>query len=133
DVELSPAAVRDLGAADLVLRIGGFQPAVDDAVASTGVRTFDASQIVALHAEEHHDDGEDGHHHGEVDPHFWLDPLLLADYADALAAELVGLAPEHAHEFQANAAQLREDLERLDRAYADALASCEQREIVTSH
>src|SRR5690606_24492219 len=33
DLELAPAQVREIGAADLIVYIGGFQPALDDAVA----------------------------------------------------------------------------------------------------
>lgn len=136
DVELSPVAVRSLGEADLLLRVSGFQPAVDDAAATAGTRSLDAAQIIALHAEEHHDehaDDDHDHDHGDADPHFWLDPVLLADYADALAAELATLAPGHKDEFLANATSLRDELEALDAAFATGLASCERREIVTGH
>ncbi len=88
----------------------------------------------ADHAEdqEAHDEG-DGHDHGPVDPHFWLDPMRLAAVADAFAAELGEIAPESAASFQANAQDLRADLEALDADLSDGLATCESRDIVTSH
>jgi zinc transport system substrate-binding protein len=86
------------------------------------------------HAEDegHHED--DGHDHdGELDPHFWLDPVRVATLADAVADALADLDPDHADDYAANAAALRADLEDLDRAYAEGLASCERDTIVVSH
>jgi len=142
ELELSPAAVRALGAADLVLRIDGFQAAVDDAVATTGARSLDVASVVALHAGEHEHDDHDahgepadghGHNHGDLDPHFWLDPRLLADFAFALADELTALDPDHADAFAANAQRLASELTALHESFAAGLASCERRQIVTGH
>ncbi len=155
DVELSPAAVRNLGAADLVLYIGEFQAAVDAAIATTGAHGLDVATVVALHDSDHdhedededeHEDeaddhdadeadheDEDEHGHGDHDPHFWLDPLLLAEYAQAVGAELAALDPDHAQTYTANAAALVADLTEVDSAYTAGLAQCERREIVVSH
>ncbi|NYJ00924.1 zinc transport system substrate-binding protein [Nocardioides thalensis] len=84
------------------------------------------------HAEDEHAE-EDGHDHGDVDPHFWQDPLRVADLADAVAAELADLDSEHADDYEANAAALRADLEDLDAAFTTGLADCERDTIVVSH
>ncbi|WP_210440533.1 metal ABC transporter substrate-binding protein [Nocardioides xinjiangensis] len=83
------------------------------------------------HAEEEHADEE--HDHGDVDPHFWLDPLLVADFADAVADELGEIHPDGAETYADNAAQLRSELESLDRDYTEGLASCERSTTVVSH
>jgi zinc transport system substrate-binding protein len=124
DIELSPAAVRALANSDLVLHIGGFQPAVDAAIASTGAHALDTAGVIALANAE----GGNGH-----DPHFWLDPGLLADYATVVADEYAQLDPENADTYSANAAALAASLEELDERYANGLAQCERRELVTSH
>ena len=36
---------------------------------------------------------DDGHDHGDLDPHFWLDPLLMADLGDAVAEQLAERRP----------------------------------------
>ena len=68
-------------------------------------RSLDVADVVELrpfadHDGEDHGDEEhgadDGHDHGDLDPHFWLDPLLMADVADAVADELGELDPDHA-------------------------------------
>jgi zinc transport system substrate-binding protein len=121
----------------------GFQPAVDDAVEqnATGV-ALDAAEVVDLipadesaeeHA-EHVDEGdEEGHDDGDTDPHFWQDPLRLADLGDAVADELAEIDPDHADDYRTNAADLRDDLEALDGQFDAGLADCARDTIVVSH
>ncbi|WP_296666266.1 metal ABC transporter substrate-binding protein [Demequina sp.] len=132
DLELSPSAVRDVQGADLLLYLSEFQPAVDDAVSSTGVETLDAHAIV----DEHGGAGEaadDGHDHGENDPHFWLDPTLLAEYGRQVADRLGVIDPDRAADYAANAAALEQTLTGIDEAYAAGLASCERDTIFVAH
>lgn len=138
DLELSPASVREMQNADLVLFLGDFQPAVDDAIDSTGARSLDAAAVVELHdAEEHAEEEGEAHadedEHGTSDPHFWLDPTLLAAYADSVAAELSELDPDNADTYAANAASLTETLTGIDEAYAAGLAQCERDTIFVAH
>ena len=143
DLELSISATANLTEAALVVYLDGFQPAVDDAV-ETNVEgaTLDAAEAVELrpvtdHGEEDHteeeDAGDDGHDHGDLDPHFWLDSLLMADLTEAVADELAGLDPESAATYRANAHDLVADLEQLDATYAEGLAGCERDLVVVSH
>jgi zinc transport system substrate-binding protein len=69
----------------------------------------------------------------EPDPHFWQDPLLLADVGDAVARELADLDPAHAADYRRGAAALRADLERLDREYRRGLRDCARHTVVVSH
>jgi zinc transport system substrate-binding protein len=149
DVELTPRQVADLGAADLVVVQAGLQPAVDEAVAQQAPpRTLDvvaAADLVALgesaaehdeHADEEEADDDAataGHDHGAEDPHFWLDPLRYAAVADAVAAELVELDPANADDYLANAQALTDELTRLDEEFTQGLATCETRDVVTTH
>lgn len=138
DLELSPATVRSLAEADVVLFIGDFQPAVDAAIATTGVRSLDAAGVIELHDAEHHheadeEDHGDDHDHGTADPHFWLDPLLLAEFATAVANEFAVLDPEHADTYAANGDALVQRLTQLNDQFSEGLATCERDTIVVSH
>ncbi|MDN4476476.1 metal ABC transporter substrate-binding protein [Demequina sp. SYSU T00192] len=139
DVELSPSTVRQLGTADLALYLSDFQPAVDDAISTTGVEALDAAEAVELHAAEEHADEdehaeeEDDHDHGSSDPHFWLDPELLAHYADAVGEAFAAADPDNADTYTANAEALHASLDDLDTRYTDGLAQCERDTIVTGH
>ena len=163
DLTLDVAQTAALEEADLVVLEEGFQPAVDETAAGTDAPVLDAAAVVDLrpadehegeeaHADEEGHEGEteeehaehegeteeehaeeDEHAHGDLDPHFWLDPLLVADFADAVADELGEVDPDEAQTYADNAAALRTELEALDQDYTDGLASCERSTTVVSH
>jgi len=147
DLELSPAQTASVITADLVVYEKGLQAAVDAAVdQANGVRTVDAGQVAGLepmshdgHDDAQHDDGHDSpgeEEHsdlGDLDPHFWQDPLKLAKVADAVAGTLAEADPEHADDFRANAAALDEDLTAVDHEYEAGLEGCARDTIVVSH
>ncbi|WP_203338131.1 metal ABC transporter substrate-binding protein [Nocardioides limicola] len=81
----------------------------------------------------HDEDDDHGHDHGDEDPHFWLDPLRLADLGDAVAGAFAEASPEHADDFATRAAELRSDLEEIDAAYTTGLANCAIDTVVVSH
>jgi zinc transport system substrate-binding protein len=136
DLELGVAQTAALDQADVVVFEHEFQPAVDDAVANvaTGIEV-DAADVVHLHEanEDAAHEEEEGDEHGDHDPHFWLDPLLMADMADAVADALTESDPSGADTYAANAADVRADLEGIDAAYAEGLASCERTTMVVTH
>jgi zinc transport system substrate-binding protein len=141
DLTLDVAQTAAMERAELVVLEEGFQPAVDETAANVDAPVLDAASVVDLlpaspedhegETEEEH--AEEGHEHGDVDPHFWLDPLLVADFGDAVADELAEVDPDHADTYAANAADLRRDLEALDADFTQGLAHCERTTVVVSH
>lgn len=106
DIELTPRDVEAILDADLVLYAGGgFQPAVEDALADRADGSLD---VLA----------------GDSDPHVWLDPVRFASIVVEIGAALGRSEP---------AAALAGELERLDGEFRSGLESCERSEIVTTH
>ena len=102
--------------AELVLYVGGgFQPALEDAIASTSARAVDLLDAVETSG------GDDGH---DLDPHVWLDPVRFAAVARRIGEEL---------DRRPNAERLATRLGALDREIRAGLARCERRQVVTSH
>lgn len=142
DLELDVAKTAEVAQADLVVYEAGFQPAVDDTIAQNAQGdTLDVAALADLlpvdesaeEHEEHAGEEEHEHDHGGLDPHFWQDPVRVADVADAVADELASLDEDHADTYRSNAAALRKELEALDASYAAGLADCERDTIVVSH
>ncbi|MBQ1020866.1 zinc ABC transporter substrate-binding protein [Micromonospora sp. D93] len=140
DLELNPSQVGQVSDAELIVYLKGFQPAVDDAVAQNGGdRAFDVTSVQPLldaSAGGHNHEGEEGHAeegNGGKDPHVWLDPTRLAGIGDQLAQRLGKADPDHAADYTARSAALRADLTTLDGEFKNGLATCQRREIVTSH
>jgi zinc transport system substrate-binding protein len=131
DLELSPRKVEEIEDADVVLYFGaGFMPAVEEAVDDHDGAVDLLSRHRLLAAAEAHGHGaaeESEEEHAEEsgrDPHVWLDPARFAAIARSIADALE--EPEGADALVA-------DLEELDAEYRAGLATCERREIVTSH
>ncbi|SCF45320.1 metal ABC transporter substrate-binding protein [Micromonospora mirobrigensis] len=146
DLELNPRQVGQVAEAELVVYLSSFQPSVDEAVAqNAGDRAFDVTGVQPLldvAAGGHDHEGDAGHEgaaghaeeeHGGKDPHLWLDPTRLATVGDRLAERLGRVDPEHAADYTARAGSLRSELTKLDGEFTAGLATCQRREIVTSH
>ena len=149
DLELTPRQVGQVEEADVVVHLKGFQPALDDAVASRGedgvLDISQAARLLPATTDDHdheaegeaHDHGQEAeghdHDHGANDPHFWLDPTRLADTGDAIADELAKEDQANADTYRKNAAALRTDLTALDEQFQAGLANCTSRDMVTAH
>ena len=150
ELSIGLAQTAALERSTLVVISRGLQPGVDKTVDSVaGGRVLDAAEIVDLVAvsdrededdshesEDHSHEGEDdhaGHDHGDLDPHFWHDPLRMATLADAVADHLSDLDPDHADDYRARAGALREELESLDAEFSDGLSTCVRDTVVVSH
>ena len=83
------------------------------------------------HGEDHGDEGDHGH--GDLDPHFWLDPLRAITQAERIAQALIEADSAGADVYRANLATLTADLRALHTEFEAGLSSCTHREFVTSH
>jgi zinc transport system substrate-binding protein len=118
DIELTPGDVGRLQQADVVLYLShGFQPAVEQAVASARGKRVDVLAGIGLRRGV-------GDEAGKSDPHVWLDPVLFAQ----IVRRIGGVLGE-----RARAGSLAHRVLALDREYRRGLAHCARREFVTSH
>ena len=95
------------------------------------------------HEEEGHEDHweeeagheEEGHGHGELDPHFWFDPLRVKQAVNSIAAQLSTLDPAGQTSYQENAAAYNRQLDELHAWIQEQVETLpeEGRLLVTSH
>ncbi|MGH8905598.1 MAG: metal ABC transporter solute-binding protein, Zn/Mn family [Egibacteraceae bacterium] len=140
DLELDPRQTEELLTASVAVVMGrGFQPAVEQTaeqrqgVTVEVLRVLPISQEGEVAPEEEEGDPEGAAEPTGLDPHVWLDPLLMADVVDQVAAALGQAAPAEADGFRERAQAYRAELEALHGEYERGLATCERREIVTAH
>ena len=114
DFHLKPSDMRRLSTADLVFWGG---PALESglvkalqAVGKTeqSVAVLEDSRITVYPAR-----GDDDHHHGGVDGHYWLMPENMAAAAEIAAERLSASDPANAALYKKNARTVREKTERL--------------------
>jgi zinc transport system substrate-binding protein len=139
DLELSPRQVASVADADLVVYLGGFQPAVDQATHQEAAnRSFDVANTVRLRPAVAvdalpGDETDDATAEGDMDPHIWLDPTRLATVSDALARRLAAIDPTNGALYERRAAALHAQLSTLDKQYQKGLSNCQRHDIVVSH
>lgn len=132
ELKLTPRQVAAMTDATLIVYEKGFQPAVDDAVATVGGNAaFDVSKAARLTLEAPHESG--AQQAMAVDPHFWLDPTRYADVVTAIGDELATKDPAGATAYRANARAMVDRLTTLDHEFETGLAHCANTEIVTGH
>jgi zinc transport system substrate-binding protein len=143
DLELSTKQTAELSEADAVLYLKSLQPAVDEAVAQSGVKTkIDAASLTKLedHGDVEHDHGDEEEEHSEseeeestLDPHVWLDPVKYAEVAKGVATAFEKADPDHAADYKKNAAALTTKLDGLDTAYENGLKTTDTKVFFTNH
>lgn len=84
----------------------------------------------AGHEQEHA--GEGGHSH-DTDPHTWVSPKSALILASNIKNSLAEVDPDHAADYEANYAAVKEKLETLDREYEEGLQGVSQKNLVVSH
>ncbi|MEK7538797.1 MAG: zinc ABC transporter substrate-binding protein [Patescibacteria group bacterium] len=70
---------------------------------------------------------------GSVDPHVWLDPLVMIKEAEIVRDSFSLLDPAQTDYYTENAVRVIDLLTNLDRAFRAGLGVCEQNDIVVSH
>ena len=163
DLELSPKMVDALSSSDAVVYLAGFQSAVDEAIEQQGPKTVidvsSAAQLIDAGADANHpaeeEEGEEaqsghdhegheghdheGHEHAghdhdmTADPHFWLDPIRMAQAATLVGDKLAEADSAHAGEYKANAQALAQEMNALGDTLVEKTSSCSVTTFVTAH
>lgn len=119
DLELTSDDIDHIDDADLVFYIGsGFQPSI---AAAANRRRKVATDVGA------------GLISRKGDPHFWLDPTLMAKAVDRIARAAAKADPKNAKFMRDNARRYKLQLAGLDSEFSNSLSHCQRNEIVTAH
>lgn len=141
DWEPSTNDLKNLEKADVFIYNGAdMEPWADDLLVSRSdtLHVVEASENVKLrttdgeheHAHEHEDAD---HHHGDFDPHVWLDPENAKIEMEAIRDALCAADPENSTVFQSNYEKYAAELDALDAEFREKLAPLPNRTIVVAH
>lgn len=140
--EPSQKDIVKMAESDLFFYIGynleGFVTKAEPILSKEGVSTIAVGETVHLDEEEHeHEDEhaheEDGHDHGGVNPHLWLDPVYSIEMAKTIKDELTKKMPEQEEYFNRHFNELSEKLGALDKKFATTIESGRTNKIIVSH
>ena len=87
------------------------------------------------HDEDHDEDEGDAHAHGDLDPHFWFDPVRVKQAVNSVSAQLSTMDPAGQTQYRANASAYIRQLEELHSWINEQVGTLpeERRVLVTSH
>ncbi len=142
DMELTPGDINTLRSAKLIVYIGGgFQPALEEALrdidseivkldVTKGLQTIPASQAEG----SEHDHGEE--HTSEdltLDPHVWLDPILMKQITYEIRDTLSQIDQRNKAYYEENASNYAKQLDQINSEFEMGLNNCRTRYFITSH
>ncbi|MEV5527148.1 metal ABC transporter substrate-binding protein [Streptomyces prunicolor] len=141
DLEISAQQTAALGESDAVLYLKNLQPAVDDAVSQSEVKTkIDAASLTT---EEKHGNEVGGHaathdtskneELAGLDPHIWLDPVRYAQVAEGVGKAFEKADPKNAADYKTNTAALVKKLDALNTEFKTGLANTKTKVFITTH
>ncbi len=131
DLELTPKQIDQLLDADLVLDLGrNFQPAVEQASEQRDGPTVKLLDVLPVKTGGKTVDEDDP---DALDPHVWLDPVLMGEIVTQVQRALTKADPSGRATYRRNADEFRAQLAALDTRFTEGLADCARLLIVTAH
>ena len=131
DLELNSAQLDRLLEAKVAFVLGnGFQPAVEKAADRRDGSTVELlPELVDAKGKKVAEEGKEG----GLDPHVWLDPVLMSQLVGEVERGLAAADPKGAATYEQNAQAVQDQLTALDTRYRDRLTGCSRDLLVTSH
>lgn len=109
----------------------GFVQKVGPILENEGVK------VVAVGEKVHIDDSRqvnhDDHHHGNIDPHIWIDPLYAKELARHIKNELAEAKPEQKKYFEKNYESLAKQLDEFHNRLTSVAKNAKVKKFVVSH
>lgn len=130
DFEPTPGDIRTISSADVLVYVN---PAFEGWV-EAAIEAADADIVVAETASDLEETGsDDGHDHGGIDPHVWLNPAEAIEQVRVIESSFAQADPDGAAVYSRNADALVAELEQIDEEFRTGLSACSLDEIVVSH
>ena len=145
--EPTPRQMAELSNAKVLFRIGvPFENSLMPKIASTfknlivvdtrkGIQLRKMASDQEHKTDEHSKDVADDHQHkaGTLDPHIWLDPILVKTQAKTICEALCKLDSNNAKVYLQNLKKFQADLDQVNTKIAHALASMKGKDIFVFH
>ena len=126
DWEPSPGIIEEVAEADVFVYLDGFRGWSDNVASSL---PDDYPNVVVIDAGEGIEfiEGETGR---DLDPHFWLDPLLAKDAVENIRDGYIEADPDHESVYEENAAEFSDRLDDVHEQFETAMDNRTQDVIV---
>ena len=134
DYEPSAKELANAHSSQVFVYVGGsFEPWANKFATDFSGKKVVATDAVQLEHLGHQEEEAETHEHDDMDPHFWLDPVLAQQVVNAIANKMSEADPKHTQQYRQNAAAYNQKLAALDNAYKTGLENCSERTIIATH
>lgn len=138
--EPSQKDMMKLSESDLFIYIGlGLEGFVDKALPilkNSDTQILEVGKNLELPVESNHEDehnDDHAHHHGDYDPHVWIDPIFSIQIAEQIKNSLTELLPEQEEYFHQQFIELKSNLEEIDQKFMQLTEMKNNKPIIVSH
>ncbi len=137
--EPSAKVVAQLEEADVFIYNGAYmEPWIDkvlNLLEGKDIYLVEAGKSVELisYSGDPGDESSGEHHHGEYDPHIWVDPVNVIYISEKIKDTFISADNKNKDIYEENFNVFREELQNLDRAFKEGLKDAAERKIIVSH
>lgn len=127
-LQFAPSQITKIAKAKVIIIVGDdFIPELDQAIGNMGknaqvIKLLKLPDITYLPYRNLEDAAGHLHNHEPIDPHFWLDPILMKQVMKALAAALSPYFPKDQELFKDNLKHVMDSLDALQAQISKKLA-----------
>ncbi|MDQ1144649.1 zinc transport system substrate-binding protein [Bacillus sp. SORGH_AS 510] len=136
--EPSQKDMMNLADSDFLFYIGlgleGFVEKAKGTLKNENVKLVSVADQLQLPKDDStHQDEEDHEHHGDVNPHVWLDPIYSKEMAAVIRDQLSKKMPKNKGLFEKNYQQLATELDDINNQYEQAISTAKHKKIIVTH
>jgi zinc transport system substrate-binding protein len=136
--EPSQKEMMNLADSDYLFYIGlgleGFVEKAKGTLKNENVKLVSVAEQLQLPKDDStHQDEEDHEHHGDVNPHVWLDPIYSKEMAAVIKDQLSKKIPKNKELFEKNYQQLATELDDLNNQYEQTISTAKHKKIIVTH
>lgn len=88
---------------------------------------------ISMKSDHHEEEGHEGHHHKGLDPHVWLDPMLVVSQVDVIADALAKEDPKNSKIYLQNRENFIKELKVIDEEIKMILSKIKNKEFIVFH
>ncbi len=131
--------IAQLEQADVFIYNGAYmEPWIDKVLSlleGKNVCLVDASKSVELisYNKRHDSKNSNEHHHGQYDPHIWVDPINVIYISERIKDAFSKIDDSNKNIYEENFNKFKKELEGLDVAFREGLRCATERKIIVSH
>lgn len=135
--EPSQKDMMKLADSDLFFYIGlgleGFVEKAKNTLKNEHVTMVPTAEALQLPKDNHYDDEDEDHHHGDINPHVWLDPVYAKNIAAIIRDQLAEKMPQHQELFSENYQTLEDELDDLNSSFETTIGKAKKKQIIVTH